>query len=739
MMRGEQKITSSHLDRAAVIYLRQSTLMQVREHGESTARQYGLAGDAARLGWAPGRIEVIDCDLGLSGRTATHREGFRDLLGRVCAGEAGAIFGLEISRLARSNADLSRLLEIARLTDTLVIDADGIYDLADINDRLLLGLKGQMSEAELHLLHSRLDGARLAAAARGELRLPLPAGYVYQDGQVVKDPDEEVAAAITDMFAAFTAAGSAYGVVTAFAGRRFPAGREGGRTWGRLSYSRAVTLLHNPVYAGAYAFGRHRTRQHVDADGTVRSRTRALPRDQWQVLIRDHHDGYITWDQHLAIEAKMAASQTSAGARPAREGAALCQGIIYCGCGRHMGVSYHADGRAYYNCRARSDQQSTPGCQHVSTTAIDAAVTRALFTAIAPGELALAIAAAGEVTTRRQRATRAVELAVDRASYQAERAERAFSACEPENRLVARTLEARWEARLTELADARAALAAQLASQAPLPEPGQLASTAARLPELWHAPTTSSKDRKRLLRTLLGDVTILPAPGPGQIRIGLRWNSGTTEELLTQRCQQPRTSPAAIDLARQHAPAMNNTSLAATLNAAGYRTAHGRPFDTTSAGNLRNYYKIPSPPAASDGELTITQAATRLGVSRQTIRYWISRGYLTARHGPAGQLAIPFPRDVEKACRERAARSIHQHKDITRQPRGNGEHTITETAGQLGIKPRRIYTWIKDGTLPARRGPGNRLWITLTPQAEAECRKRIAASPAATPAKPSNP
>src|SRR5712664_3247346 len=298
MTRGGQKITSSHLDRTAMIYLRQSTMMQVREHGESTARQYGLAGEAARLGWAAGRIEVIDCDLGLSGRTATHREGFRELLGRVCAGEAGAVFGLEISRLARSSADLSRLLETARLTDTLVVDADGIYDLADINDRLLLGLKGQMSEAELHLLHSRLDGARQAAAARGVLRLPLPAGYVHDDsGQVVKDPDEEVAAAISDMFAAFTATGSAYGVVTSFAGRRFPGrtGPAGQPAWGRLTYGRAVGLQHNPAYAGAYAFGRHRTRQQVDADGTVRARTRTVGRDQWQVLIRDHHEGYITW------------------------------------------------------------------------------------------------------------------------------------------------------------------------------------------------------------------------------------------------------------------------------------------------------------------------------------------------------------------------------------------------------------------------------------------------------------
>ncbi|MGD0687814.1 MAG: recombinase family protein [Streptosporangiaceae bacterium] len=730
MMRGEQKIGRSHLDRTAVIYLRQSTMMQVREHGESTARQYGLAGEAARLGWPATRIVVIDCDLGLSGRTATHREGFRDLLGRVCAGEAGAIFGLEISRLARSSADLSRLLEVARLTDTLVVDADGVYDLADINDRLLLGLKGQMSEAELHFLHSRLDGARLAAAARGDLRLPLPVGYAYDDGQVVKDPDEEVAAAITDMFAAFTATGSAYGVVTAFAGRRFPAGRAGERAWGRLSYSRVVGLLHNPVYAGAYAFGRHRTRQQVDAGGGVHARTRAVPRDQWQVLIPDHHEGYISWQDYLAIEAKMAANQSSAGARPPREGSALCQGIIYCGCGRHMGVRYHDDGRAYYSCRARSDQQATPGCQHASAATIDAAVTGALFTAIAPAELALAIAAAGEVTGRRARATRAAELAVTRASYEADRAERAFSACEPENRLVARTLEARWETRLTELADAQAALSAQLQDQAPLPGPQELRDTAASLPALWHAPTTSSKDRKRLLRTLLGDITIMPAADPAQLRIGLRWNSGTTEELLTARHYlQPRTSPAALTMARQLGPAMDNKTLAAALNDAGHRTATGRPFDIGSAGNLRTYHHISYPPPVTDGELTTAQAAARLGVSVQTIKYWIDHGYLTARRGPAGHYAIPFTPDIEAACRQRAATSFHQHKDIQTGPRRDGEHSITETAALLGVNPPRIYAWIKQGTLQARRGPGARLWITLTPQP----------GPPATPASPCKP
>lgn len=732
MMRGQAKITSSHLERTAVVYLRQSTLMQVREHTGSTARQYGLAGEAAQLGWPAAGIEVIDCDLGLSGRTATHREGFKRLIGQVCVGEVGAIFGLEISRLARSSADLSRLLEVARLTDTLVIDADGIYDLGDINDRLLLGLKGQMSEAELHLLHSRLAGAQRAAAGRGELRLPLPVGYVYDDdGQVIKDPDEEVAAAVADVFAAFTATGSAYGVAGVFAGRRFPCragtGWTGELTWGRLSYARAVKLLRNPVYAGAYVFGRHRSRQRVDPDGAVHTQTRTLPRDQWQVLIHDHHEGYLSWQDYLAIEARMAANHTSSGARPPREGTALCQGIIYCGCGAHMGVRYGEGGRAYYMCRARSERQATPGCQHVSAATVDAAVTQALFAALAPGQLALALAAADEVAARRQRLTRAAELAVERARYQAQRAERAFTACEPENRLVARSLETRWETRLAELAQAQAALAAQLQAHAPLPGPGQLQAAAADLPSLWAAPTTTGKDRKRLLRTLLGDITLLPAGNPARLRIGLRWNSGATEELLTERHQQqPRTAPQALQLARQLGPAMDNTTLAAALNAAGHRTATGHPFNADSAGNLRRYHHIAFPALLADGELTPAQAAQRTGVSVQTIKYWIGRGYLPARRGPAGRYAIPFPPQVEAACRKRAQESFHQHKDIGALPRLPGEHTVPEAARQLGVQPARVYAWIKQGVLPARRGPGARLWISLTPQAETACRQRIA-------------
>ena len=383
MIRGESKVTSSHLERTAIAYIRQSSLMQVREHTESTARQYGLAELAARLGWAAGDIEVIDCDLGLSGRSATYREGFKQLVARVCMGEVGAVFGLEVSRLARSNADLARLLELARLTSTLVIDNDGVYDLADINDRMLLGLKSQMAEAELHWLTSRLNESKRAAARRGELRVPLPVGLVYDDeNNVVIDPDEEVAAAISDVFAAFTATGSAYGVAGVFAGRRFPRRAYGGVwagqvRWGKLTHARAAGILRNPAYAGAYVYGRRRSRQVVHPDGSVHSSVTELPRDQWEVLIPGHHAGYITFEEYLANEAKLAANRTNAGARPPREGTALCQGIVFCGaCGRSMQVRYQ-DRYPRYECsHSRADHVAAPLCGSVRADTVDQAVSR---------------------------------------------------------------------------------------------------------------------------------------------------------------------------------------------------------------------------------------------------------------------------------------------------------------------------------------------------------------------------
>ena len=738
-MRGENKIGRQHLERTALIYIRQSTMAQVREHAESTARQYALAEEAARLGWPASAIEVIDADLGVSGRTADGRDGFKGLVARVCLGEIGAIFGLEVSRLARSSADLSRLLEYARLTDTLVIDSDGVYDLAEFNDRLLLGLKGTMSEAELHLLAGRLQGAKRAAAERGELRTPLPIGYVYDDeGQVIKDPDEEVATAIADVFTAFTATGSAYQVVSCFTERRFPRRAYGG-TWagrvqfGRLTHSRVLGILANPVYAGAYVFGRFRSRRVVNPDGTVRTVTSELPREQWAVLIRDHHEGYIDWDTFLVNEAKLANNRTNAGARPPREGVALCQGIVFCGCcGRAMSTRY-AGGQPYYECaRARADHVATADCRSVRAATVDQAVAAALLAAVSPDQLALALAAADEVTARRTRSLRAAELSVERARYAAERAERAHAACEPENRMVARSLETRWEARLVELAQAQAALAAAAAAQPPLPPADQLAAAVADLPALWSAPTTSDRDRKRVLRTLLGDITLRPGHTPQHLRVGLRWNSGATEELVVARArpitESRRATPEAVALARELGPRLTNPELAAALNAAGHRTGTGKPFDRTAATNLRYAYRIGSPDLLADGELTPRAVAERLGIAVGVVHGWLSAGILPARRSPTGRWCVPFSAEVEAACRARVAASPHLHRDTDGFDRQPGELSIAQVAARLMVNTDVVYYWANRGYLPTRRGNSGRRWIAFTPELEAACHARISTS-----------
>jgi len=679
------KIGRRHLERAAVVYVRQSTLAQVREHAESTARQYALAEQAVALGWDRRDVTVIDADLGVSGRSTEGRDGFRALVSRVCLGEVGAIFGLEISRLARSSADLSRLLELARLTDTLLIDGDGVYDLTDFNDRLLLGLKGTMSEAELHLLAGRLQGAKRAAAARGELRTPLPVGYVYDDsdreaGPVI-DPDEEVAAAVTDVFTAFAATGSAYQVVAAFAGRRFPLRAYGGAwagqlRWGRLTHARVLGILNNPCYAGAYVFGRYSCRRTVRPDGSIHSGITLLPMDQWPVLIRDHHPGYLSWEDYLANQAKLAANRTHSGARPAREGHALCQGIIGCGsCGRPMSTRYHRDGTGAYECHSRKDQQATLTCRSVSARAVDEIVAERLLAALTPDEVALAFAAAAEVTDRRARAGRAAELAVERARYDADRAERAFSAAEPENRLVVRTLEARWEARLAALAEAEAALQALHNAAPPLPARADLQALTGDLPRLWHADTTTARDRKRLLRTLIADITVLPETDRARVRVGIRWHTGATDEITAARPLPPgpaaRTPTPAVELIRAHGPTTSNDDLVTMLNAAGHRTGKGRPFDVDAVQWIRHVHKIPTPGPLAPGEVAVADAAQRLGISADAVYYWIKAGHLPARRGPGNRLAITWNTDTEAACHARIASSAHLNR--TSQPTTAGE------------------------------------------------------------------
>ena len=415
---------------------------------------------------------------------------------------------------------------------------------------------------------------------------------------------------------------------------------------GKLTHARVLGILKNPGYAGAYVFGRYTSRRTVDPGGTVHTTITERPRAGWPVLIKDHHEGYITWADYLASEARLAANHTAAGARPPREGTALCQGIIGCGsCGKPVMTNYHTDQRPAYECSSRRDRLTTPSCRSVAAACVDAAVAGALLDALTPGQVALALSAADEVAGRHQRVSRAAELAVERARYDADRAERAFCAVEPENRLVARSLEARWEARLAALTEAEQALEAAQDTLPRLPSRDELEKLAADLPALWNAPTTSARDRKRLLRTLIADVTVLPEPDRSKVRIGIRWHTGATDELIVDRPLPPgtaRRSPsAAVEIVNRLGPTTDNRDLVTRLNAA------GQPQATTSHST-----SMPSSgsvtPTRSRSQPLHTRRTQRgrgrrqLGCSTGVVYYWINTGQLDARRGAGNRLRIPW-------------------------------------------------------------------------------------------------
>jgi len=434
--------------------------------------------------------------------------------------------------------------------------------------------------------------------------------------------------------------------------------------WGRLTHARVLGVLKNPAYAGAYVHGRYTSRRSVDPDGTVRTALVERPRAEWPVLIKEHHEGYIAWADYLANEARLAANRTNAGARPPREGSALCQGIIACGgCGKPMRTNYHTDQRPSYECSSRADRLTTPTCRSVVAATVDDAVAATLLDALTPEQVGLALSAADQVADRHHRVSRAAELAAERARYEAERAERAFHACEPENRLVARSLEARWETKLAALGEAEQALEAARDSLPPLPSRADLEQLAADLPGLWHAPTTGNKDRKRLLRTLIADVTLLPEADRSKVRVGIRWHTGATDELAVARAVHPgtakRTVPEAVEVIKQLGPTMSNQDLVDHLNTAGLCTGHGRAFDIAAVQWVRHAYKIPSPGPYAAGEIGVAEAARRLGCSVGVVYYWLETAQLDARRGPGNRLCITWTEHVGAECRRRIAESGH--------------------------------------------------------------------------------
>ena len=461
MSETQQKVTSRHLARKAYLYVRQSTLRQVMENTESTQRQYALRQRAIALGWPAEQVVVIDTDLGQSGASAADREGFQRLVTEVGLGRAGIVMGLEVSRLARNSSDWHRLLEICALTDTLILDEDGIYDPAHFNDRLLLGLKGTMSEAELHLLRARLRGGILNKARRGELESPLPIGFVYDaSSHVVLDPDLQVQEAIRTLFQTFRRTGSATATVKFFRkeGLRFPRRtrcepNEGEIVWAGIEHSGVLRALHNPRYAGAFFFGRTR-RDKVLGPG---EHYRKLPREEWTALLPGAHPGYISWAEFEENQRRLKENACVHGAErrrsPPREGPALLQGLVICGrCGERMTVRYswrRGHLAPYYICQRDGIQNAQPICQCISGASIDAAVGKLLLEVVTPMAVEVAFAVQEEIQARALEADALRRKQIERACYEAELARRRYMRVDPDNRLVADALEADWNARLT--------------------------------------------------------------------------------------------------------------------------------------------------------------------------------------------------------------------------------------------------------------------------------------------------
>jgi DNA invertase Pin-like site-specific DNA recombinase/predicted DNA-binding transcriptional regulator AlpA len=708
-MNERLKITPAHLARQAIVYLRQSSAAQVEHNRESTDRQYALAGKARDLGWPDERVVVIDEDLGLSGSGSVARSGFARLTAEVALGHVGLVLGLEVSRLARNNAEWYRLIDLAGFTDTLIGDADGIYHAALFNDRLLLGLKGTMSEAELHVLRARLNGGIRNKAARGELRRGLPVGFVWgeTDGEVRFHPDEAVVTAIRGVFARFAETGSARRVWLWFRseGLKFPLQMHARSEirWVEASYTAIHHVLRNPVYAGAYVYGRTRQETILDASGERKKRLRKLPRSEWQVLIPDHHCGFIDWPAYEANQQRLAQNtrpkpHTSAGA--VREGGALLQGLASCGhCGRRLHTHYRGRSSAPgYHCAGKVLVENRGVyCLNIGGVQVDNAIAEAFLAALEPAKLTAALAAAERLEADRGAVLKQWRLAVERASYEAQRAERRYRAVDPDNRLVARGLEREWEERLKTLEAAKADLARREAERPTLinqQERDRLLALGPDLLSVWHASTTTPRDRKELLRTLIDEVVIKVEREAFAAHLTLRWKGGALTEidlsLPRSRPATVRTDEDTIALLRRLAAHYPDAVIAGILNKQERRTAYGHRFDGNRVGNLRRYWKIQSyeeKPQADGDLLTIKQTAAKLAVAPSTIHRLLNDGIIAGE-----QLTPGAPWRIRLTDKLRARFNGEA---------GDGFLPMREAMRALGVSRQTVLQRVKRGELEA--------------------------------------
>lgn len=651
-MDENRKIMGHHLSRTAYLYIRQSTLRQVQENTESTLRQYALREKLASLGWDRKMIEVIDTDLGHSGKTAESREGFKQLVANVANGIAGAVACIEASRLSRSSGDWGRLVEYCAMTDTLLIDADGIYNPNDFNDRLLLGLKGTMSEAELHFLQERMRGGLMNKVKRGELRTILPVGYTYDPGgRIVKDPDTQIREAVEMFFQTFRTVKTARGVVMHFRekGYKFPGKKsnafDADTVWIDLRTSRALSLLHNPIYAGVYTYGKYQTVWSKDG----KKRRVAKPED-WHVFLRDHHKGYISYEEYQLNRKILYGNRQPEQAgdvkkTPPREGAALIQGIVFCGkCSRRMTVRYKQKAGdpekkmipIYRCCRIEVDDGG-PSCQFVYGENVDRCISEIVKEMITPEAVRMSVEIQKEVERRKDEQTRYFSLRVEKARYEANLARKRFMSVDPDNRLVALELESIWNLRLAELRDAEREYDEELERNPSIPEAEmqrQVAGLTENFREVWDNPDLKMEDKKRIVRHLIEDVTLTKDGGTTKVQI--RFRGGTTRQAEVKNpplsYKEWETSAEVMDFLRQEGDKHTLSELVRILNEGGHVSGRGERFNVNIVRTLMMTHGIQNikEKYLSMGYLTADEKAAQLGFRTDYMLKKIRKGGLDA-------------------------------------------------------------------------------------------------------------
>jgi DNA invertase Pin-like site-specific DNA recombinase len=685
----EEKIQGRHFERLAVVYVRQSTIKQVQRNQESTRHQYSLVQLAERLGWPRERIVVIDDDQGMSGASSEKRHGFQRLLSEVALDHVGLILGVEMSRLARSCKDWYQLLEICALFGTLICDLDGLYDPSAYNDRLLLGLKGTMSEAELHVLKQRMRQGSLQKARRGELVNSVPRGYVRdRSGRVSFDPDEQVQTTIKLVFEQFERIGSVQGVLRHFVecgvqlpGRAISGPNKGALEWRPPRRAALQNILAHPMYAGAYVYGRRRERRGADSRRSQRSRR---PRQEWHVLLRDRYPAYISWEQFERNVARIRENYSRFGVRGSvRKGRALLAGILVCGrCGHHLATQYPERDQPRYACSADRTSEGAPRCQALGARALDEEVTRLLLAALSPSALEVSLAVAADLQSQREQADLQWRQRIERAEYEAERARRQHDAVEPENRLVARALETAWEGRLLEQREVMEKYDRFLQEQPKglaIDEQDRIRRLASDLPALWNAETTTDADRKQILREVIDKVVVNVEGESEWVEARVYWAGGqetyTRFRRPVQRMEQLASWPQLQERVRElKADGCTAAEMARILNEEGFRATRGKPLNKAGIRALMSRHGLSAVSrdkrklaALGPDEWLIGDLCERLRVSKGSIYRWVKSGQLAARQagGPQGFWIVTA--GAEKVaelsaarCRQEKRRQYHE-------------------------------------------------------------------------------